>query len=120
MLWRQERLAGEEWGAVLMALLGTLGLGVSSEEAAQPGFSLGKTALVTLGFLALLAGLMYGFRLTALQKRKVVADARATASVRGLQVVLDSKTLLDFILPLRNSLSRVWISCIGCSRVLKV
>ena len=71
-----------------MAVLGTLGLGLSSEEVDQPGFSFStsRSAVVGLALLALLAALIYGVRLTSLRRRKIVADARATSSVRGLQV----------------------------------
>ena len=87
----QERLAAEEWGAVAMSMLGTIGLGVSTEEdeeAGQPAATLGvaRAAVIALSLVVLLGGLVYGSRLTTPQKRRSAAGARTAASINGLQV----------------------------------
>jgi len=92
----QERLSTEEWLAVAMAAVGTLGLGVSSEDppAADPltppppPSSFGFGSFLSLAvFLAVLgAAVVYGSRLTTAQKRKSASGAKTAASVHGLQV----------------------------------
>ena len=87
----QERLAAEEWGAVAMSMLGTIGLGVSTEEdeeAQQPGATLGvvRAAVIALSLVVLIGGLVYGSRLTTPQRRRSAAGAWTAASINGLQV----------------------------------
>ena len=94
----QERLATEEWLAVAMAAVGTLGLGVSSEDspAADPsappaspsGFGLGSFLSLAAFLAVLAAGVAYGSRLTSAQKRKSASGARTAATVHGLQASL--------------------------------
>lgn len=87
----QERLAGEEWLAVAMSMLGTIGLGVSSEDPPQEGKTgapLGTPRVLSLGAFLLLLGsaLVYGRRLTSPAGRKSAAGISTAASVYGLQV----------------------------------
>lgn len=86
----QERLAAEEWGAVAMSMVGTAGLGFSSENVpqAEAELGIGRTLVVAIFLTALVAGLLYASRLASLQMRKSVAGARTAASVNGLQVWL--------------------------------
>ena len=88
----QERLAAEEWLAVATSMLGTLGLGVSSEDAPpkEEPVVLGLTRVVRLGFCFLLLGaaVLYGSKLTGTSKRKTLGSTGASASVHGLQVLL--------------------------------
>lgn len=88
----QERLAAEEWMAVGMSMLGTLGLGVSSEE--TPGKAeLGLTRVVRLAFCFAFLGaaILYGSRIANPSKKKSAASAGMAASIHGLQVALVSK-----------------------------
>ena len=87
----QERLVAEEWLAVAMSMLGTIGLGVSSEDAPQEdkgesGLGLGR--LLSLGVFFLLLGVtvLYGSRLTNPVRRKSPGGVSTAASVHGLQV----------------------------------
>jgi hypothetical protein len=89
----QERLVSEEWMAVAMAMVGTLGLGVSSEDPPAGDPSSPPAAFGFVGFLSLAAFLVilaaavaYGTRLTTAQKRKSASGAKTAASVHGLQV----------------------------------
>ena len=87
----QERLAAEEWGAVAMSMLGTIGLGVSTVEdegARQPAATLGvaRAAVIALSLVVLIGGLVYGSRLTTPQRRRSAVGARTAASINGLQV----------------------------------
>ena len=86
----QERLAAEEWLAVATSTLGTLGLGVSSEDPPQnqEAGSIGVTRVLRLGlcFLVLGALILYGSRMTSPVKRKSTGGSGAAASIHGLQV----------------------------------
>ena len=85
----QERLAAEEWLAVATSLIGTVGLGVSSEEGqgAEPGAT-SLLRVVGLGLLFVLAPTAYTSisRWRDRQKRKHIVHAKALAMIHGLQV----------------------------------
>ena len=88
----QERLAAEEWLAVATSMLGTVGLGVSSEDADQ--IDPKRTSLlgvVGLGVLFVLLPSAFSWinRWRDTQKRKHIANAKTLAIVYGLQVWLD-------------------------------
>ena len=73
-------------------MLGTLGLGVSSEDAPQKqeAGSTGVTRVLRLGlcFLVLGALILYGSRMTSPVRRKAPGGSGAAASIHGLQVIL--------------------------------
>lgn len=96
------------------SMLGTLGLGVSSEDSPdkQEMAIGGFTTVLRLGvcFLLLGAGVLYGSRLTSPVKRKQATASGASASIHGLQVdpaffgtsaLVDVKGLIFCLLTLR-------------------
>ena len=88
----QERLHRGEWAAVVLAVLGTVGIGASSGEEAPAQEGKEPSTARILGVFALLCALVAS--LSLVQRRRGVVDKRAPgrgqakppASVYGLQV----------------------------------
>lgn len=85
----KEHLQAGEWGAVALALLGTVALGVTAEEQApskEPAISMARLLLVLLLMLSFL-GAASAARRRAISghKRRQAAGAKASAALFGLQ-----------------------------------